>query len=186
MNLRAASVIVVPLALLVGGCTAPGTDVEAQPRIRTIEADAVYAVYAGDAVERGQRSAVQALGIRTVLDLDQEQWGDRARVSNDHAMARARGALFVHLPLDPMMAPSLSELNAAVDVLRERRFHPVLVQADHSGHRTRLVVAAYRVRVQRWTPEHAAREMARDAPWAPWLPAWRARLLEYAAVHATE
>lgn len=167
---------VLALAVLLWGCAAPAEDVH--PGVHVIEQGAVYA---GRAAEFVDLAEVDALGIRTILDLDQENWADRPRVSRDHATARDRGVLFVHLPLDPLVAPSLEELDAAVDILREQRFQPILVHADHSDHRTRLVVAAYRVRVQGWSPDRAAEELSENSRWAPWLPAWRARLLEYAA-----
>jgi hypothetical protein len=171
---------VVVLTMAMGSCTTPDGGAAAHRGIRTLERGAVYA---GVATELDQLAGVDALGIRTLLDLDQESWADRARVSRDHAMARERGVLFVHLPLDPVTAPSLAELKAAVDILREPRFHPILVHADHGDHRIRMVIAAYRVRVQGWTPARASEEMAEGSRRTLLPPAWSTRLNEYAAVH---
>jgi hypothetical protein len=171
--------LAVVLIVLGGACIGGAAGEAADRQIRVVEQSAVYA---GPAAELDRVEGVDALGIRTVLDLDQENPADRPRVSRDHAMARGRAILFVHLPLDPVTAPSLAELEAAVDVLRERRFQPILVHADHSDHRTRLVIAAFRVRVQGWAASRAADEMGPDSWRRPWLRAWRDRLFEYAAL----
>lgn len=170
------------LAGSLGGCSSPDTSADVHRTIRVVEPGVVYAGAAADVVDAAE---IDALGIRTILDLDQENLADRRRVSRDHGLARERGALFVHLPLDPHVAPSLAELDAAVEILGERRFQPILVQADHSDHRTWLVVAAYRVRMQGWPPERAVQEMMERSRHGSSGPAWSARLAEYAAVHGS-
>ena len=145
---------------------------------RVIEAGAVYA---GEGTQFTQLRGLDSLGIKAILDLDREHaYRVTGTVTRDWQIARDHGIRFVHLPLHPTEPPSVDELNWAVRILTDRSTQPILVHADGSDERTRMVIAAYRIRVQRWPPELARGELMAGSADDARLKAWEKRLFEYA------
>ena len=146
--------------------------------VRVIEEGAVYA---GEGAQFPELSGLDSLKLRAVLDLDREHVIRGAgTVTRDWDIARERRIRFVHLPLNPAEPPSLAELDWAVRILSDSSTHPILVHADGDDQRTRIVIAAYRVRAHGWLPERALREMMPDSVSGERWDSWERRLREYA------
>ena len=171
--------VVAPLIVAtLAGC-GERTGEQAVPHVRVVEAGAVYV---GSQAQFSDLGDLDSLGLATVVDLDREHVGAPAgRVARDWEIARHRGLRFVHLPLDPLLPPSLAELDAAVAILSDAWVQPVLVHADRGAERVAMVVAAYRIAQHGWSAERAFAEMADGAVSRTRLDAWRQRLAEFAA-----
>lgn len=146
---------------------------------RTIEAGAVYASSQG--IHRlGDLDSYQ---LTAVLDVDAESpIRSVGSVSRDWRSARDRDLRFVHLPLHATSPPSIQELQWAVNILADTALRPILLTCDGKDGRVEMVVAAYRIRIQRWPIERALAELTSGSPSTfAALPAWTGRLREYAA-----
>lgn len=152
---------------------------QSHAQVRVIESGAVYV---GGPAPFSALAGLDSLRLATVLDLDREHVGaPNGRVARDWEIARERGLRFVHLPLHPVLPPSLAELEAAVAILSDTWARPVLVRVDRGPARATMVVAAYRVARQGWSAERAFAEMTAGGAQRAELEAWRRRLDEYAA-----
>lgn len=159
-------------------CTAADRELRSQGQVRVVQAGAVYV---GEGGQFSGLRGLDSLGIEAVLDLDREHAVKAlGTVSRDWGIAREHGMRFVHLPLHPDRPPSLEELDWAVRVLEDRSTQPILVHVDGDDRRARMVIAAYRVRVQGWSPERALEEMTQESIRGSGSVKWRERLLEYA------
>ena len=69
-----------------------------------------------------------------------------------------------------------AEIVTALRVIRDAK-GPVLVHCAHGAHRTGIVVAAYRVVFQNWTPQKASSEMT--SAWYGFRSSGRERLILY-------
>jgi protein tyrosine/serine phosphatase len=166
------------IAFTFGACAMPDTRTALGAPIRAVDEGAVYASEPGRLADV---RALDSLRIRTVLDLDDGRVGEPGnQVERDWQFANARGIRFIHLPLPAATPPSLEQLEWAVNALRAPWTRPILVRSDHGAERTLIVVAAYRIDVQRWSADSAYREMIPDSTRDARFADWRARLREFA------
>lgn len=165
--------------MTLASCGVGDAEDHAGARVRVVVPGAVYA---GASVQFSELHGIDSLGVRAVLDLDREHWGEPdGRVARDWGIARRYGMRFVHLPLHPVLPPSLAELEWAVAILEDSGTRPILVHADRGEERTGMVIAAYRIGVQGWSAERAYAEMVPDGGHDPRFAPWRERLFEFAA-----
>ena len=179
MTARAAIVHASVVACTLCACVAADTRASLGASILTVDDGAVYASRTGHPADA---NTLDSLRIKTVLDLDDGRVGEPGnQVERDWQFAHARGIRFIHLPLPNGSPPSIEQLEWAVNALRAEWTHPVLVRSDHGEERTRVVVAAYRIDVQRWPADSAYRELMPDSTRDARFSDWRARLREFAA-----
>jgi protein tyrosine/serine phosphatase len=124
----------------------------------------------GQMTAEGFRDAVHSLGIKTVVnvqddfpdpDLDQGYW-DR-RTVKETALCRELGVKYVFL--SPDLAPNRCDPRARPEVLDQwlavmddPANWPVLLHCKAGLHRTGVLAAAYRMEYQGWSPQAAFRE----------------------------
>jgi len=107
-------------------------------------------------------AALRDMGIKTILDLEGGLFAaETDAVRQERGWAEAAGIDFEHVPLSPLRAPRPARVEEALAVMADPARRPVFVHCHAGVDRTGFVVAAYRVKVEGWTPEKAYEEMAR-------------------------
>ncbi|MFO0965558.1 MAG: tyrosine-protein phosphatase [Gemmataceae bacterium] len=138
-------------------------------RLRVVSAGKVYR--SGCMTEAGFRDAVEKLGIRTVINL-QDEWPDpeisRAYFSlgtvKESEMCKELGVEYVFLPVD-LIAPGDVPHKHPVAIDRFRAImddpasYPVLIHCRAGLHRTGCLSAVYRQEYEGWTSEEALAEL---------------------------
>lgn len=101
-------------------------------------------------------------GVRSVLNLQRGYFEFiHGEVNTEIEDSLRVGILPAQLPLGDLKAPSISELNAAVDFINMliRTRGAVYVHCLHGVDRTGMVIAAHRIASQCWSFERARDEM---------------------------
>jgi protein tyrosine/serine phosphatase len=161
-------------------CSETGRAVESIEGFRTVAQGEVYAGARPDPV--GLRW-LDSLGVKTILSLERGVWRETSgEVDREWKAARKLGLRFVHLPLHPTDAPTMRELDWAVAILEDPWTHPIFVHGDQGSDRTGMVIAAYRIKVQGWSPGRAYREMTEHGFRQIIHFGWKDRLFSYAEV----
>ncbi len=122
----------------------------------------------GDGVYRGGRPnaddapQLRAVGVVAILDLEGGFFGaetDAAR--EERRWAEAAGFKFYLVPMHPLRAPTPARIDETLAIMTDAANRPVFVHCTRGTDRTGVVVAAYRVAAEGWTPEEAYEEMLR-------------------------
>lgn len=99
----------------------------------------------------GMRTA-KALGVRTVINL--------RILHSDRDELRGLGLRYAHIHAKAWH-PEREDVLAFLAIATDPENQPVLVHCEHGADRTGLMVAAWRVAVEGWTPAEAAAELPR-------------------------
>ena len=112
--------------------------------------------YRGAQPEDRNYSALAALGIRTVIDLQAD--GD-----NDHEaqLVEAAGMAFHRIPMFTRVAPTLEQIARFMTIVTNPVHQPVFVHCAGGKHRTGVMTAVYRLEHDGWTADQAYQEMKR-------------------------
>ena len=101
------------------------------------------------------RWLVRRHGIKTLVNL-------RGRTDGfESAFAARHGLRLYSFDLSASRPPSDEEVRRFLEIVRDPENHPVLVHCRNGVDRTGYMLGIYRVRVQGWTAQRAAREMNR-------------------------
>ena len=138
-------------------------------RLRTVEPGRFYR--SGQLTEAGFRDAVRELGIRTIINVqddvpDPNVWHthlDRETIKESE-LCRQMGVRYVWLSPDLLPQDELARRNPAVieqmlDVLDDESSYPVLLHCKAGLHRTGVLSAVYRMEYQGWSRQAAFREL---------------------------
>ena len=93
-----------------------------------------------------------ALGIKTVIDLSDEQSGEEQAVE-------AVGMKFVRIPLVTTAGPPVVAVDKFLKLVNDPANQPVYVHCQGGRHRTGIMTAVYRMTHDHWTPDQAFAEM---------------------------
>lgn len=112
------------------------------------------------------------VGVKYILNLETSQGliGDHSPLNEAMAADKVGIRVYGH-PLGGILPPTVKELRDAVWFIVDKP-DTVYVHCEHGHERTGMVIAAYRVLVERWTPYAAAKEaLALGLHWVfiPWL-----------------
>jgi protein tyrosine/serine phosphatase len=99
---------------------------------------------------------LQAKGIQAIVSLEDY---DAATAQREAAMARAAGMTHTWYPMSGYDAPTVEQLRGALDAIAATGDKKVVVHCFRGADRTGMVVGAYRVVVQGWSPDDAIAEM---------------------------
>jgi len=140
-------------------------------RLRVVEPGKVYR--SGQMTAAGFRDAIQDLGIRTVVNL-QEDYPDPALDRDffsagsiqESELCRELGVRFLFIPLDlvrrracpPQRPEGVEKMLAVFD---NPANYPILLHCRAGLHRTGCMAAIYRMEFQDWSPGEAVDEMRR-------------------------
>lgn len=171
------SVVIVAAGFLTA-CAETGRAVEPIEGFRIV---APGAVYAGARPDSGGLRWLDSMGVKTILNLDRGVWRETSdEVEREWKNARKLEMRFVHLPLHPTAVPTMRELDWAVAILEDPWTHPIFVHGDQGSDRTGMVIAAYRIKVQGWSPDRAYQEMTEHGFGEALHFGWKDRLFGYA------
>ncbi|MBU0608845.1 MAG: tyrosine-protein phosphatase [Armatimonadetes bacterium] len=107
-------------------------------------------LYRGAGADAVGYRALKAMGVRTIVDLQQ--------FHSDHRALQGLGLNYVHIPMNPAEIDD-DEVAAFLQVVRNPELQPVFVHCRAGSDRTGVVVAIYRVMEQGWSVTEAAQEL---------------------------
>ena len=99
---------------------------------------------------------LKKLGITTVVDLRGE---DREKYEGERQEAESLGMRFVHLAVSGWAPPSDAQVAQFLALFRDDTHQKVFVHCRFGDDRTGVFVAAYRMAIDKWSPEQAMSEM---------------------------
>lgn len=136
---------------------------------------------AGDFLYRGAQpqpagyAQLRQLGIAIVVDLHnrgQQQQRERLAVESN-------GMRYLSLPASPTAGPSDEQIAAFLLLLRENSGRKIFVHCKRGADRTGVMIAAFRMAEEHWTPRQARAEMRAFHFHRIWLPAMRHRVRDF-------
>ncbi len=99
--------------------------------------------------------ALAALGVTLTIDL---RGGDE-RSTAERELVTSLGMEYVEIPMSGWRTPRPDEVERLLGLLREARRGVVFVHCRRGAERTGVMIAAYRIAVEGWTPAEARAEM---------------------------
>jgi tyrosine-protein phosphatase SIW14 len=119
-------------------------------------------IYRGAAPTAEGFATLQALGVRTIIDLRIEK---AARIEQQDAEKLGFG--WIHLPMGKE-APTQQQVDTLLSHLAKAPGTPVYVHCQYGADRTGCMIGIYRAQVQGWSFSQAWAEM-RQYGFKPWL-----------------
>ena len=110
-------------------------------------------IYRGGQPEGDQYQQLAALGIKTIVDLR----GDSERSAR--TSAERAGLRYINLPMEPKHYPEADAAQRFLDIVNDEANGPYYVHCAGGKHRTGVMIAVYRMEVDKWDIERAYQEM---------------------------
>jgi tyrosine-protein phosphatase SIW14 len=135
-----------------------------------------------DVLYRGAQPNNQGLaelkkrGITTIVDLRAENHG---RADRERAQAESLGMRFVHIPIGPWSSPTSEQVAEFLSLFRNHADEKVFVHCRFGDDRTGVFVAAYRMALEKWSPQQAMKEMYFFGFNGFWHPAMKSFIREF-------
>jgi protein tyrosine/serine phosphatase len=131
-------------------------------RLREVTAGKMYR--AGQLTADGMEDAIRRLGIKTVLNVQDEfpdpsmekSFWDRSR-SSEKAMCQKLGVRYEHLA--PSVEPADAVIAKYLKLMDDPTAYPVLLHCKAGLHRTGVLTAVYRLEYDGWSHRAAAAEL---------------------------
>lgn len=114
------------------------------------------ALYRGAQPKEVGLSELKLLGITTIVDLRGE---DRDKIAWERKHAESLGMRFVHIPVSGWSPPSDEQIVQFLSLFRGQPGQRVFVHCRFGDDRTGVFTAAYRMAIEKWSPEQAMQEM---------------------------
>lgn len=110
-------------------------------------------IYRGGQPEGDEYRQLVALGIKTIVDLrlDSEPGAKEA--------AEQAGLRYINLPLEPKGYPKADAAQRFLSIVNNEANGPYYVHCAGGRHRTGVMIAVYRMEVDKWDIEQAYKEM---------------------------
>lgn len=109
--------------------------------------------YRGSQPLADQFTQLKTLGVRTVIDLRQDN------VEEADEWARAAGLRYINIPLTTKRAPSEEQTTYFLKLVNDQANWPVYVHCKGGRHRTGEMTAIYRITQDGWSADQAYQEM---------------------------
>src|SRR5438552_3799783 len=153
MRRSLAPLAVLALAVACGGTLPENTD-DAQELAPPIELVSP-GIYRGPRPTAATLQNLKTLGVRTVLDLE----NDSGAVSKERTAVGALKMAFISEPMSGFWTPNDSEVNQIEAIVADKSRRPLFIHCLHGEDRTGLIVALYRVFTEHQKPGDAHKEM---------------------------
>ena len=118
---------------------------------------------------------LKKLGITTIVDLR----GNSGPVAWERAQAESLGMHFVDIPVDGWSAPRDQQVAEFLKLVKQEPAQKIFVHCYYGRDRTGVMIAAYRMAQQNWTPEQAAAEMDSFGFHYHWFPAMKSYVRQF-------
>jgi protein tyrosine/serine phosphatase len=99
---------------------------------------------------------LKKLGITTIVDLRGE---NREKIAWERKRAESLGIRFVHIPVSGWSPPTDEQLAQFFSLVRADPQEKIFVHCHFGEDRTGVFIAAYRMALEKWSPEQAMNEM---------------------------
>ena len=99
-----------------------------------------------------------AAGVKSILSLEEYVFADDA-MTQEQQWSQAAGIQLLRVPMNGVTTPSVSDVLKAYNMVNTPANQPIFVHCLHGSDRTGLVIGAYRIKSQGWTPDAALDEM---------------------------
>jgi protein tyrosine phosphatase (PTP) superfamily phosphohydrolase (DUF442 family) len=109
--------------------------------------------YRGSQPKGSDYSALAALGVKTVIDLQEDG------PSNEAAAVKAAGMTFYRIGMSTRKAPTDAQVAQFFEIVSNPANQPVFVHCAGGRHRTGTMTALYRMTYDGWTSQQAYNEM---------------------------
>ncbi len=109
--------------------------------------------FRGSQPDGDEYTQLKTLGVKTVIDLQQDGFAGEAE------LVEAAGMKFVRIPMTTHEAPTRAQLDQFLKLVNNPASQPVYVHCAGGRHRTGVMTAAYRISRDGWTAEQAFKEM---------------------------
>jgi protein tyrosine/serine phosphatase len=129
----------------------PGNQQDLAPPIELVSAG----IYRGRRPDAKTLRNLKALGVRTILDLED----DSSAIRSERKAVAALGMTFLSQPMSGFWTPDDRQVNQTETILSDASRRPIFVHCLHGEDRTGLIVGLYRVFTERWSPKAAYKEM---------------------------
>jgi tyrosine-protein phosphatase SIW14 len=117
---------------------------------------------------------LKKLGISTIVSFREEQ----DKNAREQAAVEAQGMRFVSIPWNANNDPTDAQMTAFFRVLSEHPDQKIYVHCARGADRTGVMVAAYRVALENWTPDKALQEMYEHHFWVHVFPNLKAYVMD--------
>jgi tyrosine-protein phosphatase SIW14 len=98
---------------------------------------------------------LKTLSVNLVVNLRHEP----AEIANERALVEARGMGYASIPWRGKENPRPQQVAEFLDLLRANSDKTVFVHCERGAERTGVMIAAYRISAEGWTPDQALAEM---------------------------
>ncbi len=98
---------------------------------------------------------LKELGIEIVVNLRNEE----DKIAEERAQVEALGMRYVSIPWSGFQKPDNAQVAEFLQLLRTNHDKKIFVHCRRGAERTGVMLAAYRITAQGWTPEQALEEM---------------------------
>lgn len=134
-------------------------------------------LYRGGAPEAAGVEKLAKLGIKTIVDLE-GGWFKKepSEIKVERQWAGKAGMKFFHVPMHPLFSPKIKDIDKALAYIADPHNKPVFVHCERGSDRTGIVIAAYRIKIEKWTVPQAYKEM-KACGYRRWLLFWWKNLL---------
>lgn len=112
-------------------------------------------LYRGGQPKENGIAELNKLGVKLIVNLREEDEADK----EEKQRAEALGIRYVSIPWRGFDKPNDKQVAEFLQLLRANSETPVFVHCRRGAERTGVMVAAYRMAIQEWTPEQALEEM---------------------------
>jgi tyrosine-protein phosphatase SIW14 len=124
-------------------------------------------LYRGAQPLPGGYDELQRMGISIVIDLN-----NRGNESRDERRAvESRGMRYVSIPTSSYSGPTLDQIAEFLSLLRDSPARKIFVHCKYGADRSGVMIAAFRMTQEHWTPDQAMAEMLSFHFHRFWLPA---------------
>jgi protein tyrosine phosphatase (PTP) superfamily phosphohydrolase (DUF442 family) len=113
-------------------------------------------LYRGAQPSLNELHELKKLGVTTIIDLRAESSGT---AEQERVRAESLGIKFLRIPIGGFANPTNIELAHFFEVVRDSSSETIFVHCEFGRDRTGVMIAAYRIAFENWTPEKALTEM---------------------------